>query len=76
MRILNIIGVQNQLPISFGTASVYNKILKVRNSPNKHTKFQSISCYTLKAPKSDSKIAFVGNYVYLMINSIPFVHYS
>ena len=29
---LKVIGVQNQLPISFGATSVCNKISKVRNS--------------------------------------------
>ena len=42
IRFLKIIGVKNQLPIRFGTASQHNKMLKVRN-------FQPlISYYTLK----------------------------
>ena len=35
-RIFKVIGVQNQLPISFGTALVRNKIFIIKNSPNKH----------------------------------------
>ena len=31
-----VIGVQNQLPITFGKALVYNKMLKVRNSLPPH----------------------------------------
>ena len=34
---LKIIGAQYQFPITFGTALVRNKILKVRNSPLSHT---------------------------------------
>ena len=33
-------GVQNQLPISFGTSVVCNMISKVRNSPHTHTNFK------------------------------------
>ena len=48
MGSLKIIGVQNQLPFSFGTVFVCSKILKVRDSPPKHTIFLPlVSFYTL-----------------------------
>ena len=40
VRFLKIIGMQNQLPIGFGTALVCNKISLVRNYPLKHKNFK------------------------------------
>ena len=42
MFVLKISGLQNQLHISFGTALVFNKILKVRNSSHEFPTFEII----------------------------------
>ena len=74
--ILKIIGVQNQLPITFSLNLVCNQTSKVRNSTPTHTNFSTLTSYYTSDPNKKQYENSLVNILFVLLTIHTRLYYS